>query len=193
MAIRLVFLRHGHTTIIPDNKEVLSEQGIRSAINAGRTLRGSKITHVAFSHVRRTIQTAEAIGQGLAAEAGEFPDDQHQTLEALTTPCRGLWGDYLKSHPIPDFRHPFVATETARMVAEFDPVVRRLPSGSCLLSVGHSNLLECLVYGLTGYTLAPVRNCEGGLLMYENRVYRFLDEYRTCEQAKRTRLSALED
>jgi broad specificity phosphatase PhoE len=177
--MKYIMVRRHALTTNRNGKEVLSESGIRLAHEVGREICGCSFTHVFYSHVQRTVQTALAYAEG----AGDFPDDRYQTLEALCTKERSGWAEYLRTHAKLDLAHPFVAAEVERITRQFDHEIRRLEDGAHVLAVGHSNLLECLVYGLTGHVLAPLNECEGATLVNERSTYRFMSECRCGNRA----------
>jgi hypothetical protein len=58
-----------------------------------------------------------------------------------------------------------VREESERLAAEARSILAELPVGSYGFAIGHSPLSECAIYGLTGKLFAPLKECEGFLIV----------------------------
>jgi hypothetical protein len=65
-----------------------------------------------------------------------------------------------------------VEKESALLADTIRRLLADLPEGARGLAVGHSPLIEAAVYGLVGTVLDPLRECEGVLLVEEDREVR---------------------
>ncbi|MDD5726701.1 MAG: phosphoglycerate mutase family protein [Patescibacteria group bacterium] len=137
---------------------MLSPEGIKQARGVGaEQMRGQGYTHIAVSELFRTSQTAAAMAEG----AGDFTASSLVVLPALFTKRLDELAAYIKEHGSvvkPD--HPVIKKESLRMAEEFAAHVENLPQDANLLAIGHSPLIEIMVYGLTGKIIAPLKECE---------------------------------
>jgi phosphohistidine phosphatase SixA len=140
-------------------KEMLSSEGIAQAEKVGaEQMRGKGYTHVATTPYFRTAQTAGAFAKG----AGDFAAMHHVTLDALFTKRLDELVAYVKEHgSIVKPEHQLIREEANRMAGEFKEWIDSLPADACVLVVGHSPLIETLIYGYTDQVLAPLKECEG--------------------------------
>jgi len=140
-------------------KEMLSSEGIAQAKRIGaEQMKGKGYTDVATSFYFRTAQTAAAFAEG----AGDFAATNHATLDALFTKRLDELVAYHKEHgSVVKPEHPLIKEESARMAREFTAWLDTLPADAHVLAVGHSPLVEMLVYGLTSQVLEPLKECEG--------------------------------
>jgi broad specificity phosphatase PhoE len=160
--------RHGKT----DKKKNLTCEGYVHARAIGeRDMQGEDFDCVFVSHLSRTADTARAFAEG----AGDFIVEEFIQIKGLHTPRSEDWGDLFClaeskeggekdiAH-LRDLRPAFVHNEAERLQDVFHEIVRQIPDGGRALIVGHSPIIECLVYAVTGELIKPLQECEGLIL-----------------------------
>jgi broad specificity phosphatase PhoE len=146
-------------------KDMLSTDGIEMARKVGETMRGKGFTHVVVSSLFRTAQTAAAFAEG----AGDMAAAEMLVSSAMIYAPELFpeWVAYCQGENR-DPEHPLIKKEAVRMAQEFRQQVQdKLPSNAQVLAVGHSPMIECLIFGLMGERVAPLKECEGVVIEAE--------------------------
>jgi phosphohistidine phosphatase SixA len=166
---RVVELRR-HT----DNEgDVLSDEGIASAIEIGATLHGDYELAVT-SGAQRATQTiacfqaslGQTIAQGVIVEARFKSEVEDRWRDAYERGGGGDIASFLEADP------ELVASEAAVLSAALADLFQRLPEGARALVVGHSPMQEAAVFGLTGEKIEPLSKGAGVLVVEESGSYR---------------------
>ena len=142
--------------------DYLSPEGIEQAHQLGRSLRVG-YTHLFSSGAQRATQTLACIlaGMGRPVLTGV------QIRPGLASPRESEWRDAARAAGTADLarllesHEALVRQESDRLAAEVRDILSTLPEGAYALAIGHTPLIECAVYGLTGKTPAPLRELEG--------------------------------
>jgi broad specificity phosphatase PhoE len=158
--------------------DVLTEDGVRAALEIGSRLAGSYDVLVS-SGAQRATQTLACFLAGLGAraaggvivEAGLRSDREDGWRETYQRAGSGELGALRGADP------NFVEEESRALGAALSRVFERLPEGGRALVVGHSPTNEAAVYGLTGEIVAPLTKGAG---------------VRVAAEAGRFRIEALE-
>ena len=144
----------------------LSPGGIEQAHQLGRSIRVG-YTHLFSSGAQRATQTLACIlagmgryvVSGVAIRPGLGSEREAEWRAAArsagTTSIEGLLSQ----------NEALVREESERLAAETRSILAELPVGSYGLAIGHSPLSECAIYGLTGKLFAPLKECEGFLIV----------------------------
>jgi broad specificity phosphatase PhoE len=152
-----------------DDDDVLSEEGVRQALDIGAGLEGNYEIMVSTG-AQRVTQTLgcflAALGQkvsgGVVVEPGlrsEREDDWKAAYkEAGSGELEALRG------ADPDL----VEQDSATLGSALRGVLDRLPEGGRALVVGHSPTNEAAVLGLTGEVVAPMSKGEGVLIVEDD-------------------------
>ena len=156
-----------------NDDDVLSEEGVRHALDLGGTLEGDYEILVS-SGAQRSTQTLAcflaALGQkvpgGVVVEDG-LRSEAEDRWKAAYQEADSAELDALRS------ADPEFVEQDARKLGEaLGRVLERLPEGARALVVGHSPTNEAAVLGLTGETIAPMSKGAGVLLVQENGDFR---------------------
>lgn len=175
--MRSIELRR-HASREPD-EDRLSAEGRAEAERVGRDLPGGYLA-LYTSPADRAAETAAWFLRGL----GQRLPQQHGVAEGLGTAVEDRWRsaartagsgriDLVRTED-PDL----VDEESARLAAAVRQLLHQIPDGARALAVGHSPLIEAAVFGLTGETVEPLRECEGVLLQEEDGEVRLAEVYR---------------
>jgi broad specificity phosphatase PhoE len=160
-------------------EDLLSAEGRAEAERVGRDLPGGYVA-VFTSPAKRAAETAAWFLRGL----GQQLPQRHGVAESLGTSAEDRWRAAAKAAGTGRIdavrtRDPdLVEEESARLAAGARELLTGVPEGGRALAVGHSPLIEAAVFGLTGVTLEPLRECEGILLQEEGGEVRMAEEYR---------------
>ena len=166
---RVVELRR-HT----DNEgDVLSDEGIASAIEIGASLHGGYELAVS-SGAQRATQTiacfqaslGQTIAQGVIVESRFQSEVEDRWRDAYERGGGGDIASFLEADP------ELVASEAAVLSAALADLFERLPEGARALVVGHSPMQEAAVFGLTGERIEPLSKGAGVLVVAESGSYR---------------------
>lgn len=153
--------------------DVLTDEGIRAAVEIGRTLTGP-YDLVVSSGAQRATQAAacflaglgQPTGGGVVVDAG-FRSEHEDRWRAIYQDTKdGSIGAFLAADA------DFVGAEAERFVAALRRVVGRLPSGGRALVIGHSPMHEAAVFGATGEQAGPLGKGEGVTLVHEDGAFR---------------------
>lgn len=167
-----------HAPRDPDEDRV-SEEGQRLAEQIGRSLPG-KYDVVWVSPARRAAESAAWMLRGL----GQQLPQEHGVAEELGSPVEDRWRAAAKEagtgrvDAIAKVDPDLVEAEGGRLAEGTMHLLRAIPEGRRGLAVGHTPLIEAAVYGLTGTTIEPLRECEGVLLEEDGGRARLAGEYR---------------
>jgi broad specificity phosphatase PhoE len=143
------------------DEDALSPEGRAQAEDIGRTL-STTYVHIFVSPARRA---AETVAWFLRGSGQALPP--HAVVEGLASPVEDRWRAAGKAATGPDLGsiravdQDLVAEESARLAAVARELFDRIPDGATALAVGHSPLIEALVYGLTGSVIEPLGECDG--------------------------------
>jgi phosphohistidine phosphatase SixA len=144
----------------------LSPQGVEQAYNLGRSIRIG-YTHLYSSGAQRATQTLACILAGM----GRLVIHGVDVRPGLASPREADWREAARTagstsiEAILAGNEPLVREEAKRLADEVRSILGGLPEGSYALAIGHSPLAECAVYGLTGKVHAPLKECEGFLIV----------------------------
>jgi len=148
--------------------DVLSEEGVRAALEIGKTLTGGYALLVSTGAQRATQTLAcfasmlrEPIPGGAVVEAGLRSRIEDRWREAYQ---RAGSGDLTA---LRDADPELVAEDSAVLGAALRRVLERLPEGGRALAVGHSPTNEAAVLGLTGSIVEPIAKGAGVLVVAE--------------------------
>ena len=157
-------------------KDMLSPEGIEQARKVGaEQMKGKGYTQIVVSELFRTSQTAAAMAEG----AGDFTAASLTVSPALFTTRMAELVAYVKEHgAVVKANHPLIMAEAMRMGTQFQTFVALLPDDAHELAVGHSPLLETLVFGLTGKVISPLKECEGVILTFDGKDFTIVEEIR---------------
>src|SRR5215217_2142164 len=146
--------------------DVLSEEGVRAALEIGKTLTGGYALLVSTGAQRATQTLAcfasmlrEPIPGGAVVEAGLRSRIEDRWREAYQ---RAGSGDLTA---LRDADPELVAEDSAVLGAALRRVLERLPEGGRALAVGHSPTNEAAVLGLTGSIVEPIAKGAGVLVV----------------------------
>ncbi|HYU62633.1 MAG TPA: histidine phosphatase family protein [Verrucomicrobiae bacterium] len=153
--------------------DVLTEGGVRAAVEIGARLRGSYDV-VITSGAQRATQTAACLlaGLGRAVPGGVRVDAgfRSKVEERWFAAARRAQGKDLEAFREVD--PDLVAGEAALLGAALRSVFESLPDGARALVIGHSPTTEAAVLGLTGQVVQPVAKGAGLQVVEENGAYR---------------------
>jgi broad specificity phosphatase PhoE len=150
------------------SEDALSAEGRAQAEAVGRTLSG-EYAAVFVSPARRAAQTAEVFleAAGRASPATVEPglasalEDRWRAAGRAAGTSR--IGDLARVDP------DLVQRESQRLAGVAERLFDRVPDGARALAVGHTPLIEAMVYGLLGREVEPLGECEGVLLTRDAR------------------------
>jgi broad specificity phosphatase PhoE len=175
--VRSLELRR-HASRDPDGDR-LSGEGREEAERVGRDLPGGYVA-LFTSPAQRAAETAAWFLRGL----GQQLPQRHGVAEGLGTPVEDRWRAAAKAAGTGRIDRvraqdpQLVEEEAARLAEAISELLAQVPEGARALAVGHSPLIEAAVFGLTGETVEPLRECEGVLVQDEAGEVRLAAEYR---------------
>ena len=144
----------------------LSPEGIEQAHQLGRSIRVG-YTHLFSSGAQRATQTLACILAGM----GRYVLSGVVIRPGLGSQREDEWRAAARSSESTSIEillsqnEALVREESERLAAEVRSILNELQEGSYALAIGHSPLSECAIYGLTGKFFAPLRECEGFLIV----------------------------
>lgn len=144
--------------------DALSARGRAHAEDVGRTL-PADYAFVFVSPAKRAAETAAWLLRGSAqalpphAVTPGLASEQEERWRAAAKAAGSSRVDSVAAED-PDL----VRDEAARLAEAAREMLARIPDGRRGLAVGHSPLIEAMVYGLTGTVLEPLAECEGVLV-----------------------------
>lgn len=142
--------------------DVLSPEGVRTAVAVGRTFEGAYQVGVS-SGAQRATQTlacflaghGSVVAGGVAVDEGLRSDDEDRWREIAGEASGSDLGHFR------DTDEAFVDQESRSLADALRRVIDRLADGERALVVGHSPTNEAAVYGLTGDLLESLGKGEG--------------------------------
>lgn len=146
--------------------DVLTEEGVRAALEIGRRLTGPYALLVS-SGAQRATQTlacfacvlAEPVSGGVIVEPGLRSDVEDRWRAAYQTAGSGELGALREADP------ELVRDDSERLAAGLRRILDRLSDGARALAVGHSPTNEAALFGLTGELVAPMSKGAGVLVV----------------------------
>ena len=149
--------------------DVLTEEGVLSAIEIGAGLRGGYALLVSTGAQRATQTLAcflcglgERVPGGVVVDAGlrsELEDRWRQAYEDAGS------GDLAALRSADE---ELVESDSATLAEALRRVLERLEDGERALVVGHSPTNEAAVFGLTGQTVEPISKGAGVLVVVDD-------------------------
>jgi broad specificity phosphatase PhoE len=152
-----------------DNEgDVLTEEGVRAALQVGRRLTGSYELLVS-SGAQRATQTlacfacvlTEPVSGGAVVEPGLRSDVEGRWRAAYQSAGSGELDALRQADP------ELVHHDATRLAEGLRRILDRLPEEGRALAVGHSPTNEAAVFGLTGQLVAPISKGGGVLILME--------------------------
>ena len=148
--------------------DALTEEGVRAALEIGRSLAGG-YTLLVSSGAQRATQTLacfaamlrEPIPEGAVVEPGLRSRVEDRWREAYQRAGSGDLATLRDADP------ELVKHDSALLGAALRRVLERLPDGGKALAVGHSPTNEAAVLGLTGEIVEPLGKGAGVLVVDE--------------------------
>ena len=146
--------------------DVLSEEGVRAALEIGRRLTGPYALLVT-SGAQRATQTlacfacmlAEPVSGGVIVEPGLRSEVEDRWRAAYRSAGSGELSALRDADP------ELARDDSRRLAAGLRRILDRLPDGARALAVGHSPTNEAAVFGLTGELVAPMSKGAGVLVV----------------------------
>ncbi len=156
-----------------NDDDVLSEEGVRHALEVGAGLAGGYELLVS-SGAQRSTQTlgcflaalGQKVAQGVIVEDGLRSQAEDRWKAAYKEAGTGELDALRSADP------EFVEQDSRELGQALGRVFERLPDGARALVVGHSPTNEAAVLGLTGETVAPVSKGGGVLVVQEDGDFR---------------------
>ena len=148
--------------------DVLSEEGVRAALQIGRRLAGPYALLVS-SGAQRATQTlacfacalTEPVGGGAIVEPALRSALEDRWRAAYRAAGSGELSALREADP------ELVREDSERLAAGLRRILDRLPEGGRALAVGHSPTNEAGVLGLTGQLVSPLSKGAGVLIVVE--------------------------
>ncbi|HYB30885.1 MAG TPA: phosphoglycerate mutase family protein [Solirubrobacteraceae bacterium] len=148
--------------------DLLTEEGVRAALEIGQRLRGPYVLLVS-SGAQRATQTlacfacvlSDSVGGGVIVEPRLRSDVEDRWRAAYRTAGSGELSALREADP------DLVREDSQRLAAGLRRVVDRVPDGGRALAVGHSPTNEAAVLGLTGEIVAPMSKGAGVLVVLD--------------------------
>lgn len=142
--------------------DVLSEEGVRAAVEIGRHLKGDY--HLLISSgAQRATQTLACFlaGMGQSVTSGVTVDTGFRSTveDRWFAAARNASGKDLEAFRRVD--PDLVENEATLLGSALRAVFERLPEGGRALVVGHSPTTEAAILGLTGQVVAPIAKGAG--------------------------------
>jgi broad specificity phosphatase PhoE len=149
--------------------DALTEEGVRAALDVGRTLPGGYELLVS-SGAQRATQTLgcfacmlrEPVRGGVVVEAGLRSRAEDRWRAAYQQAGSGDLAALRRADP------ELVREDSATLADALRRVLERLPEGGRALAVGHSPTNEAAVLGLTGTIVEPIAKGAGVLVVAED-------------------------
>jgi broad specificity phosphatase PhoE len=150
--------------------DLLTEEGIRAALEIGRRLSGPYVLLVS-SGAQRATQTvacfacvlSDPVSGGVIVERGLRSDVEDRWRAAYRTAGSGELSALREADP------ELVHEDSARLAAGLHRILDRVPDGGRALAVGHSPTNEAAVFGLTGELVAPMSKGAGVLVVVDGQ------------------------
>jgi|SRR5579884_777809 len=146
--------------------DVLTEEGVRVALEIGRRLSGPYALLVSSGAQRATQTLAcfacvlpDPVSNGVIVEPALRSDVEDRWRAAYRTAGSGELTALREADP------ELVREDSARLAAGLRRILARLPDGGRALAVGHSPTNEAAVFGLTGELVAPMAKGAGVLVV----------------------------
>jgi broad specificity phosphatase PhoE len=148
--------------------DVLSEEGVRAALEIGTRLRGPYALLVS-SGAQRATQTlacfacalSEPVSGGAIVEPALRSDLEDRWRAAYQHAGSGELDALREADP------ELVSEDSTRLADGLRRILDRLPEDGRALAVGHSPTNEAAVFGLTGRLVAPISKGAGVLIVAE--------------------------
>jgi broad specificity phosphatase PhoE len=148
--------------------DLLTEEGVRAALEIGRRLSGPYVLLVS-SGAQRATQTlacfacvlSDPVSGGVIIEPGLRSDVEDRWRAAYRTAGSGELAALREADP------ELVREDSARLAGGLRRILDRLPDGGRALAVGHNPTNEAAVFGLTGDLVAPMSKGAGVLVIVE--------------------------
>lgn len=153
--------------------DLLTEEGVRAAVQLGRRLAGSYDLLVS-SGAQRATQTIASVLCGL----GQRVDAGVQVDTGFRSAVEDRWRDAAqraRGKDLEAFREAdpeLVEKESAVLGSALSRLFERLPENGKALVAGHSPTNEAAVLGLCGQVLEPLGKGQGVRLVKEDGAYR---------------------
>ena len=148
--------------------DVLTEDGVRAALEVGAKLRGGDELLVSTGAQRATQTLAclacalgERVPGGLVVESGLRSEVEDRWRAAYQEAGSGELGALRSADP------ELVEEDSATLGAALGRILDRLTDGARALAVGHSPTNEAAVLGLTGEVVEPMSKGAGVLVVVE--------------------------
>jgi broad specificity phosphatase PhoE len=146
--------------------DVLTEEGVRLALEIGRRLTG-RYALLVSSGAQRATQTlacfacmlAEPVSGGVIVEPGLRSDLEDRWRAAYHAAGSGEFS------ALRDVDPELAGEDSERLAGGLRRIIDRLPDGGRALAVGHSPTNEAAVFGLTGELVAPMSKGAGVLVV----------------------------
>ncbi len=153
--------------------DVLSDEGVATAIEIGASLRGG-YELVVSSGAQRSTQTiacflaslGQTVVRGVVVEQRLKSEVEDRWRDAYERGGGGDISSFLDADP------ELVVSESAVLGAALTDVFERLSDGARALVVGHSPMQEAAVYGLTGKKIEPLSKGAGVVVVQDSGAYR---------------------
>jgi broad specificity phosphatase PhoE len=166
---RLIELRR-HTD---SDGDALTEDGVRAALEIGRSLAGGYALLVS-SGAQRATQTlacfacalTEPIPGGTIVEPALRSEIEDRWREAYRKAGSGDLADLREADPA------LVEEDSARLAGGLRRILDRLPDDGRALAVGHSPTNEAAILGLTGEIVEPMSKGTGKLVVADGERFR---------------------
>lgn len=148
--------------------DVLTAEGVESAVRIGRTLT-TRYALVVSSGAQRATQSAACFiaGMGVAVPGGVVVDDGFRSRDEDR--WREIYGAThkgdIEAFLLADYT--FVDAEARRFTDALRRVVVHTPDDGCSLVVGHSPMLEAAVWGATGQAIRALGKGAAVVLVHD--------------------------
>ncbi|MGH3119079.1 MAG: histidine phosphatase family protein [Gaiellales bacterium] len=153
--------------------DVLTAEGIETAVDIGRRLKGDYVAIIS-SGAQRATQAAACLlaGMGRIVPDGvrvdfRFRSDfEDRWKQAYERSGKGDLRSFAEADP------EFVSDESARFASAASDLLDGLSEGETALVVGHSPMLEAAAFGLTGEVVAPLSKGAAVVIVQDGTTYR---------------------
>jgi broad specificity phosphatase PhoE len=148
--------------------DLLTEEGVRTALEIGRRLTGPYALLVS-SGAQRATQTlacfacvlSDPVSSGVIVEPGLRSGVEERWRAAYRTAGSGELSVLRAADP------ELVREDSERLAAGLRRVLARVPDGGRALAVGHSPTNEAAVFGLSGQLVGPMSKGAGVLVVVD--------------------------
>jgi broad specificity phosphatase PhoE len=148
--------------------DLLTEEGVRAALEIGRRLSGPYALLVS-SGAQRATQTlacfacmlSDPVIGGVIVEPGLRSEVEDRWRAAYQSAGSGELSALQEADP------ELVREDSERLAAGLRRVLDRVPEGGRALAIGHSPTNEAAVFGLTGEFVTPIAKGEGVLVVVD--------------------------